>query len=194
MRIRKAVIIGAEGVEEASIPQNATKDFHVRGCRYIIDSKAMKMKSVKLLSIMDFMFIGAIFVLLGASGAPQFYVAGFAMFMVGGLVKGTEMFFKTPFLLYFEGRPLPVTFATGEEYKLPQVVKDAKGNIKEVKMIDGYDFDTVVEGHALRDLGWRPLQNIPWKWVIIGIIALIVAAVVISFLTKSPSEPVVLTP
>jgi hypothetical protein len=194
MRIRKAMIVGAEGVTEVSIPSKDTKDFHHSGCRYIIDQKAMKMKSVKILSILDFLFIGGMFVLLGASGAPQFYVAGFVMFMVGGLVKGTEMFFKTPFLLYFEGRSLPVTFASGEEYKLPQIVKDAKGVIKEVKMIDGYDFDSVVEGHALRDLGWKPLQNIPWKWVVIGIIALIAVAVVISFLTRSSSGPVVLTP
>lgn len=195
MRVRKAVIIGAEGVEEVGIPSKETKDFRHRGCRYIIDQKAMKMKSVKLLSILDFMFIGAVFVLIGAAGAAQFYVAGLVMFVMGGFVRGTEEFFKVPFLLYYEGRSLPVTFASGEEYKLPQIVRDEKGNIRSVKMIDGYDFDTAIEGHALRDLGWKPLQNIPWKWIIIGVVGIIVAWVVISHFTgSSPPTSGVITP
>jgi len=195
MRIRRAVIIGAEGVSEISIPPSATKDFRHKNCRYIIDPKAQKMKPVKILSMIDFLFMGSIFIMLGLAGATQFYVAGISMYMVGFMIRGAEELLKLPFLLYFEGRPTPVTFASGEMYKLPQVLRDAKGNIKEVKMIDGYDLDTVIEGHALRDLGWKPLQNIPWKWIIIGVIGLIIAWVVISHLT-GPTTPTstVITP
>jgi hypothetical protein len=190
IKIRRATIVGAGGTEDVSIPSNATKDFRHRNCRYIIDPKAIKMKSLKILSVIDFLFMGAMFCLLGAAGAPQFYVAGVSMFMVGFMIKGAEQFFKVPFLLYFEGRPLPVTFASDEAYKLPQIVRDGKGNIKEVKMIDGYNFDSVIEGHALRDLGWKPFQNIPWKWIIIGVVGLIIKWVIVSAVTApSPYVP-----
>lgn len=195
MRMRRAVIVGAEGVTEVSIPPNATKDFRHKNCRYIIDPKAQKMKSVKILSILDFLFVGSIFILLGMAGATQFYLAGVSMFLIGFMIRGAEEFLKLPFLLYFEGRSIPVTFASGESYKIPQIIKDDKGNVKEVKMIDGYDFDTAIEGHALRDLGWRPWQNIPWKWIIIGIVGLIIAWVVISAVTAPRSPPTtVITP